>query len=112
MGKTVFTEKVIEMIKAIPEGKVCSYGRIAALAGNSRGARQVVRILHSSSEKEHLPWQRVVNRDGCISLKKGQGYERQRKLLEIEGIKFDFEGRIDLDTYLWCPIEQPVLLKK
>ncbi|WP_419778347.1 MGMT family protein [Maridesulfovibrio sp.] len=103
MGRTVFTEKVIEVIKAIPEGKVCSYGRVAALAGNSRGARQVVRILHSSGEKEQLPWQRVVNREGCISLKKGQGYERQRELLEKEGVEFDFDGRIDLETYLWCP---------
>ena len=103
MGRTVFTEKVIEVIKAIPEGKVCSYGRIAALAGNSRGARQVVRILHSSGEKENLPWQRVVNREGRISLKKGQGYERQRELLEIEGIKFDCDGCIDLATYLWFP---------
>jgi methylated-DNA-protein-cysteine methyltransferase-like protein len=101
MGRTVFTEKVIEVIKGIPEGKICSYGRVAALAGNSRGARQVVRVLHSSGEKENLPWQRVVNREGRISLKKGQGYERQRELLEREGVEFELDGHIDLETYLW-----------
>ncbi|NDV27430.1 MGMT family protein [Desulfovibrio sp. JC010] len=101
MGRTVFTEKVIEVIKAIPEGKICSYGKVAAMAGNSRGARQVVRILHTSSQKEGLPWQRVVNREGCISLKKGQGYERQRELLEREGVVFELDGHIDIETYLW-----------
>ncbi|WP_321401845.1 MGMT family protein [Maridesulfovibrio sp.] len=103
MGRTVFTERVIRIIKAIPEGQVCSYGKVAALAGNPRAARQVVRILHNSSKKEELPWQRVVNREGLISLKKGQGYERQRELLEREGIEFCLDGSIDLDAYLWMP---------
>ncbi|WP_320174305.1 MGMT family protein [Maridesulfovibrio sp.] len=103
MGRTVFTEKAIEVIKAIPEGKVCSYGKVAALAGNPRAARQVVRILHSSGKKENLPWQRVVNREGRISLKKGQGYERQRELLEHEGVEFSLDGQIDLEIYLWVP---------
>jgi methylated-DNA-protein-cysteine methyltransferase-like protein len=103
MGRTVFTEKVIEVIKAIPEGRVCSYGKVAALAGNPRAARQVVRILHSSGKKESLPWQRVVNREGRISLKKGQGYERQRELLEHEGIKFSRDDQIDFEIYFWMP---------
>ena len=101
MGRTVFTEKVIEVIRAIPEGKICSYGKVAAMAGNPRGARQVVRILHTCSQQEGLPWQRVVNREGRISLPKGQGYEIQRDLLQREGIIFDLDGRIDLETYLW-----------
>lgn len=103
MGKHVFTERVIEVIRAIPEGKVCSYGKVAALAGNTRAARQVVRILHTYSQKEGLPWQRVVNREGRISLKKGQGYERQRELLEREGVEFSFDGQIDFEDYLWMP---------
>ncbi|TIH17039.1 MGMT family protein [Marinifilum sp. JC120] len=103
MGKHVFTERVIEVIRAIPEGKVCSYGKVAALAGNSRAARQVVRILHTCSQKEGLPWHRVVNREGLISLKPGQGYERQRELLEREGIDFGLDKRIDFEIYLWMP---------
>ena len=56
-----FTERVINIIKSIPIGKVMSYGQIAKVAGSPRGARQVVRILHSMSEKHKLPWHRVIN---------------------------------------------------
>ena len=87
--KSPFTVKVIEIIASIPAGKVSTYGIIAAHANNKRGARQVARILHSSSVKYDLPWHRVVNRNGKVSLKHGQGYERQRKLLMAEGIIFD-----------------------
>ncbi len=76
---------------------------IAALAGNQRAARQVARILHSCSEKEGLPWHRVVNREGRISLKPFQGYELQKQLLEQEGITFDKTERINLESFLWIP---------
>ena len=82
-----FTEKVIELIRAIPEGTVATYGGIAAMAGSRRAARQVVRVLHIYSRKEGLPWQRVVNKEGKIALSKVQGYDRQRQLLEQEGIQ-------------------------
>ncbi|EOR24029.1 methylated-DNA--protein-cysteine methyltransferase [Niallia nealsonii AAU1] len=55
-----FTKKVVEIIADIPEGKVMTYGQIAAIAGSPRGARQVVRILHTLSEKYQLPWQRYL----------------------------------------------------
>ncbi len=71
------------------------------MAGNNRAARQVVRILHTYSKKEGLPWHRVVNREGRISLPKGQGYEEQKALLENEGVEFEFGGGIDLERYLW-----------
>ncbi len=98
-----FTERVKEIIKHIPSGKVATYGQIAAFAGNERAARQVVRILHSSSDKDGLPWQRVVNREGKISLKPGSGYEMQKALLESEGVVFDSRDRIDLNLFLWVP---------
>jgi len=60
-----------------------------------------VRVLHSSSEKENLPWHRVINRNGSISLKPGQGYELQKALLKDEGIKFNLDDTIDLKEYLW-----------
>jgi methylated-DNA-protein-cysteine methyltransferase-like protein len=101
--KSPFTAKVIEIIAAIPAGKVCTYGIIAAHANNKRGARQVARILHSSSAKHDLPWHRVVNRDGQISLKHGQGYEQQMKMLVAEGIFFDEHQKIDFSKYLWWP---------
>jgi len=66
------------------------------MAGNPRGARQVSRILHSLSGKEKLPWHRVVNRMGKISLPQGFGYEEQEFRLKREGVEFDKNGRIDL----------------
>jgi methylated-DNA-protein-cysteine methyltransferase-like protein len=98
-----FTERVKDIIKKIPRGRVATYGQIAAYAGNPRGARQVVRILHSSSGKGRLPWHRVVNREGRIALKPGSGYEIQKGLLLNEGIKFGKNDKIDFDRYLWSP---------
>ena len=102
---TPFTQRIIETIRAIPEGNVSTYGRVAALAGNRRGARQVARVLHSSSRRENLPWHRVVNRDGRISLDKLQGYDEQKRLLMAEGVRFDETDRIDLDLFGWSPME-------
>jgi len=96
-----FTKKVIELIKLIPEGKVATYGQIALLAGSHNGARQVVRILHSSSDKENLPWHRVINSKGTISLKPGYGYEIQKAMLEEESVVFNENDTIDFDMYLW-----------
>ncbi len=70
---TPFTQDVVALIRAIPAGRVATYGQIARLAGNPRAARQVVRILHSMSQAERLPWHRVVNAKGEIS----QGIEQQ-----------------------------------
>lgn len=94
-----FTKHVIQIIQKIPEGKVMTYGQIAAIAGNSRGARQVSWILHAMSKKYRLPWHRVINASGKISL---QGSE-QRELLELEDVTFDSSGKIDLAVYRWNP---------
>jgi len=98
-----FTSEVIRLIKAIPRGKVATYGQIAYLTDLYPSIRRVVWILHSCSEKEGLPWHRVVNRKGTISLKPGAGYEKQKQLLLKEGIMFDEKGRINLDRFLWEP---------
>jgi len=94
-----FTEKVVEIIKYIPEGKVMTYGQIATLAGSHRGARQVVRVLHSLSEKYKLPWHRVINSKGEISIKDYEGHNLQKMLLENEGIKFNAHNVIDLNEF-------------
>lgn len=101
-----FTSRVIKLIKSIPKGKVATYGQIAYLTGLYSDVRRVVWILHSCSEKEDLPWHRVVNRKGAISLKPGSGYEKQKRLLENEGIDFSSSDRIDLDRYLWEPDDE------
>ena len=96
-----FTRVVIRIILSIPRGKVSTYGRIGAMAGKPNGARQVVRILHSMSRKYDLPWHRVVNARGRISLRRYEGYERQKACLLAEGIIFDDNDRIDFGKHLW-----------
>lgn len=98
-----FTKRAIEIIKAIPEGFVCTYGIIADAAGNHQGARQISRILHSSSEKYDLPWHRVVNRHGELPPRANMSHLRQRTLLEAEGVHFDHRGKIDFCHSLWIP---------
>jgi len=100
---TEFTVKAKTIIKNIPKGKVVTYGLVAAYCGNPRAARQVARLLHTSSGKDQLPWHRVVNRFGRISLKPFQGYEIQYQLLETEGVEFSADGTIDFDRFLWHP---------
>ncbi len=102
MPKT-FYQRVIAIIKNIPEGKIATYAQIATYGGNPRAARQVSYILHSSSEKEDLPWHRVINSKGSISLKPGHGYELQKQMLKKEGITFKENDCIDLKRFLWIP---------
>lgn len=98
-----FTRNVIQVIEKIPYGKVTTYGRIARIAGKAGGARQVSRLLHSMSQKYALPWHRVINAQGMISLKPSQGYELQMALLQSEGVTFNSRGQVDFDQYLWRP---------
>src|SRR3989339_2156617 len=101
MMPTQFTEAALDIIKHIPEGRVLTYGRVASLAGQPGGARQVSRILHSMSRKYELPWHRVINSEGRISLGPSQGRELQKALLESEGIEFSENGGLDLEIYMW-----------
>lgn len=94
---------MVSIIKKIPKGKVATYGQIAEYGGKRRAARQVAYILHSSSEKENLPWYRVVNSKGGIALKCHHGFEVQKDLLEKEGIVFGDNNLIDLERFQWEP---------
>ena len=96
---TESTQRIIEAIKLIPKGKVSCYRDIAARAGLPNGARQVVRVLHSLSEKYELPWYRILRADGFIALQSGAGAELQAELLQKEGVKVSKEGRVDFDKY-------------
>ncbi|WP_261128862.1 MGMT family protein [Bacillus sp. Marseille-Q3570] len=98
-----FTQKVISIIQDIPSGKVMTYGQIARLAGNPRGARQVVRILHTMSQAYKLPWHRVINAKGEIAIKDGQQRSRQLNLLNQEGIKLFNQNKVDLSEYRYDP---------
>lgn len=98
-----FTERAIEIIKSIPAGSVMTYGQIARLAGSPRGARQVVRILHSMSKKYHLPWHRVINSKGGLSLTEDESYSIQKLSLESEGIIFSKDNCINLEQHQFHP---------
>ncbi|KMM37921.1 MGMT family protein [Guptibacillus hwajinpoensis] len=103
-----FTERVIHIIQRIPSGKVMAYGQIAKCAGSPRGARQVVRILHSMSTNYQLPWHRVINSKGEIGIKSEEGFINQKMMLEEEGIKFSATNRIDLDKYRFNPDDREI----
>lgn len=100
---TPFTEKVIEIIKSIPAGRVMTYGQIAGFAGSPRAARQVVRILHSMSKKHRLPWHRVINAKGQIAIQDEESFNEQQMNLEMEGVNVGLHGTIDLTKYQWHP---------
>jgi methylated-DNA-protein-cysteine methyltransferase-like protein len=98
-----FTARTIKIIRSIPRGKIATYAQVAAVAGSPLAARQVVRVLHSLSRAERLPWQRVINSRGSISLPRGAGFEEQKSLLESEGVAVREDGRIDMKKHLWVP---------
>ena len=98
---TEFSQDVIKIIKNIPSGKVLTYGRIAKLANNPQAARQVSWLLHSSTKKYDLPWHRVINSLGKISMKSFDDREYQKRLLEKEGVVFRDSYKIDLKKFLW-----------
>jgi methylated-DNA-protein-cysteine methyltransferase-like protein len=95
-------ERIHRVVSRIPRGRVVTYGQIARLAGMRGQARLVGYAMHALPAGTRVPWQRVVNAQGAISLT-GKDAMRQRKLLEAEGVRFDKRGRIDLDRYLWQP---------
>ena len=92
---TLSTIRIIEVIKAIPKGKVSSYKDVALAAGLPNGARQTVRVLHSLSEKYDLPWHRVIRSNGTIALREGEGRELQIELLRSEGVVVSADGRVN-----------------
>ncbi|HJV64209.1 MAG TPA: MGMT family protein [Geomonas sp.] len=95
---------IYAVVARIPRGRVATYGQIARLAGLPRSARFVGYALSALTDKS-IPWHRVVNAQGEISLRSDgdEGGELQRLRLEGEGVLFDRHGRIDLKRYLWDP---------
>ncbi len=93
-------EKIYEVVKNIPEGKVATYGQVAFLAGNSRWARVVGYALHNNPDPRIIPCHRVVNHEGKVAeIFAFGGGKIQRQLLEAEGVVFESNGRIDLGKY-------------
>lgn len=104
-----FHQQVWEIVRRVPAGTVITYGQVAALAGvppgvgveeyRAWGARWVGSAMAACPDD--VPWQRVVNSQGKISLRETGGGETQRQRLEAEGIEFDASDRINLKRYGW-----------
>jgi methylated-DNA-protein-cysteine methyltransferase-like protein len=95
-------EKIYEVVKTIPKGKVTTYGQVALLAGNPHWSRVVGYALHKNPQPGIIPCHRVVTRNGEVAKSFAFGGENvQRELLEKEGIKFKSDGTIDLQKYGW-----------
>ena len=104
MGASDSYRKIWEQALLIPPGQVASYGQIARQAGlPRRGARIVGRALHAAPQELNVPWHRVVNAQGGISLPVGsRGYQKQIERLESEGISIT-NGKLNLDKHRWDP---------
>lgn len=100
MPRPRFTQRVYGVVRRVPYGRVISYGGVAALLGEPRAARGVGQALRALPEGSDVPWWRVVNSAGCISLPYPAAF-LQRSLLEAEGVFFGRGGRIDWRRFGW-----------
>jgi methylated-DNA-protein-cysteine methyltransferase-like protein len=117
-----FYEQVYAVVRQIPAGQVTSYGRVAEMLGYKGRARQVGYAMSALKHKdgqpayENVPWQRVVNFEGRITIKGSRhGRITQAELLKAEGIKVNAKLQVDMKKYLWdglLPHEIQALLKQ
>ena len=101
-------ELIYSVVRRIPRGRVATYGQVATLAGLAGHARQVGYALNALPDATAVPWHRVVNAAGRISVRAAPGGELvQQLLLEKEGVRLDARGRIPLDRLRWQPRVRP-----
>ena len=95
-------ERIYKVVRRIPRGRVATYGQVAELAGLEGHARQAGYAMHALPSNSDVPWHRVINARGEISLRTAGGSENlQKRLLKQEGVRFDRDGRIPLDHFRW-----------
>src|SRR2546422_9439416 len=99
-----FVNRVHALVRAVPRGRVVTYGQIAQLAGRPRAAREVGWIAHAGGKG--IPWQRVVNRAGGLASGYTGGRAGHRRALAREGVRAGSEDRVDLSAYQWWPDHQ------
>jgi methylated-DNA-protein-cysteine methyltransferase related protein len=99
-----FYTRVYACVAAVPRGRVITYGHVALLLGSPAAARAVGYALHNLPAGSEVPWWRVINARGEISLRgRGAAADLQRAMLEREGVVFSAEGVVDLRRYRWWP---------
>jgi methylated-DNA-protein-cysteine methyltransferase-like protein len=102
-----FFERVYEIVRQIPVGKVTSYGAIAKALGTARSARMVGWAMNASHNLEDVPAHRVVNRLGMLSGKHHfEGINLMQQLLENEGIRIKDNQILDFKKHFWEPISK------
>jgi methylated-DNA-protein-cysteine methyltransferase-like protein len=102
-----YRERVYQIVRRIPRGRVMTYGQIAYLLGEGYTPRTVGFVMHGADERK-TPWQRVINSQGkCSTGRLVLPPDRQQRMLEREGVKFDDAGRCDLEKFLWKPPRRP-----
>ena len=98
-----YRERVFEIVRRIPAGRVMTYGQLADILGEGYTARTVGYVMHAA-DTENVPWQRVINsQGGCSTGKMTIPVNMQQKMLEDEGIVFNEKGHCDLEKYRWFP---------
>ncbi len=95
--------RIYAVVRRIPRGRVATYGQVAELAGLGRAARQVGYALHALPSGTALPWHRVINAAGRISLPPTAGGLEQRFRLLEDGVAVDGQGRVSLARHRWRP---------
>jgi methylated-DNA-protein-cysteine methyltransferase-like protein len=106
-----YRERVYELVRRIPRGRVMTYGQIAYILGEGYTPRTVGFAMHGADES-NTPWHRVINSEGrCSTGRVVLPTDKQQRMLESEGVEFDANGRCDLKTFLWHP-DQTVIEKK
>jgi len=99
-----FSQKVLEIVKLIPPGKITTYGQIAAFLGNKRSARMVGWTLNKQKNNPEIPAHRVVNRKGFLTGKMHfEGITLMQDLLESEGVEVENNQVVNMEKYLWKP---------
>jgi methylated-DNA-protein-cysteine methyltransferase-like protein len=99
-----YRERVYRIVRSIPSGRVMTYGQLAEILGEGYTARTIGFVMHGSDDE--TPWHRVINAQGaCSTGRIAIPYDKQQRMLEEEGIKFNERGRCDLRNYLWIPEE-------
>ena len=97
-------QRIYDVVRRIPPGRVATYGQVASLADLPGHARQVGYALHALDAENDVPWHRVINAKGEISRRADPGPEPlQRVMLEEEGVVFTTRGRVDLKRFRWDP---------
>jgi methylated-DNA-protein-cysteine methyltransferase-like protein len=100
-------QQIYQVVRMIPRGRVATYGQVAGIVSHRRAARTVGWALSALPEGSDVPWQRVINARGHISLRHRGNAATQRALLEREGIVFGPSDWIDLSRYQWPGLDWP-----